>query len=192
MSLTIPLSEPPALTAGETALWQRQLSPDFPAGDWTLNYHFIGPTRINITSTANGTAHEVNISAATTANYTAGTYQVIARVSDGTSVFPVAVATPILEVFIDPATADVPPLTDPRTWAAQTLEQVETALKSLAGKTVSQTTINGTTYTLHDLDKLRKFRGELLSEVRAEEEAAALATGKPSKRMIQVQFTRPY
>jgi len=186
MSLTIPLSEPRLLTAGETALWQRDLSPDFPADTWTLNYHLIGPIRINIASAANGTRHEVNVTAATTANYTAGRYEVIARVSDGTSVFPVAVAHPIIDVRLDPATQDIPPLADPRSWAAQTLEAVEAAIKALAAKTVSQTTINGTTYTLTDLDKLAKLRAQLRAEVTAEDEATA-----GSRRLVYSVFTRP-
>src|SRR5690242_3621696 len=110
MPVTIPLSEPPAINAGESLLWQRDLSPDFPAGTWTLNYFLLGPTRINVTSTANGTRHEVSVNAATTSNYNSGRYQVIARVSDGTNVFPVAVAHPILEVRLDPATQDLPAL----------------------------------------------------------------------------------
>ena len=68
MPLVIPLSEPPALNAGETALWQRDLSPDYPAPTWSLNYYLVGPTRINIASAANGTRHEMSVNAATTAN----------------------------------------------------------------------------------------------------------------------------
>lgn len=181
----IPTAEPRSLTAGETALWQRVLTPDFPAPTWTLNYHLVGPTRINITAGNNGTAHEVNVNTATTSNWKEGNYAVHARVSDGTTTLAVPVLFPVIEIRLDPATADIPPLTDVRSWAAQTLAAVEAAIKSLAAKTVSQTTINGTTYTLVDLDKLIKLRAQLLAEVRAETSAAG--TG----RLVYSVFTRP-
>lgn len=185
MSLTIPNSEPRAINAGETALWQRpDLAADFPAATWTLNYHLVGPTRINITAGTNASVHEVNVNAATTANWNAGTYAVYARVSDGTTVLPVTPLFPTLEVRLDPATSDVPPLNDVRTWAQQTLDAVRGAIKALAAKTVSQTTINGTTYTLANLDSLMKLEAQMAARVASE-------NGGAGSRLILQRFTRP-
>lgn len=185
MAITIPTSEPRAINAGETALWQRpDLAVSYPVATWTLNYHLVGPTRINITAANNAGVHEVNVNAATTGAWNAGTYAVYARVSDGTSVFPVAPTFPTLEVRLDPAAQDVPPLADVRSWAAQTLDAVRAAIKALAGKIVAQTTINGTTYTLADLDKLRRLEADMAARVQSEQ-------GGTGARLIYARFTRP-
>jgi hypothetical protein len=181
---TINQAEPRQVLQGTTALWQRQL-PEYPAPTWTLNYTLIGPERINIVTTPNSGAHEANISPANTANWNAGHYQVYARVSDGTSIFEVNVAQPTLQVILDPITATVP-TADVRSWARKTLDLVETALASLAAKTVSSATVNGTTYTLADLDALRRMRASLQAEVLNEE-----TRDDPSRRLIYTRFSTP-
>lgn len=188
---TIPDAEPRAVTQGETALWQRVLA-DYPAGTWSLNYVFLGPARITINGTTNGTAHELNVPAATTANWAPGRYSVSARVSDGTTVSAITPRFPTIEILEDPATANIPAAdVDVRTWARRTLEAVETALSTLATKTVSVAMVNGTSYTLQDLEALRKFRATLAAEVANEEEASAAAAGVPSRRLVYTRFTTP-
>lgn len=182
MSLPIPTQEPRTLTAGETALWQRSLS-DTPAPTWSVNYYLVGPQRINIASSANGTAHEINVNVATTSNWTPGVYSVRARVSDGASVFPISTAFPTVEIIADPATSEAPPIFDVRTWQVQTLEVVESAIKSLAGKTVSSASVNGTFYTLADIEKLYVLRARLKSEISA--------TEFPRGKLIYTAFRNP-
>lgn len=72
--MTTPTTEPTALVAGDTLLWQRTL-PDYPAGTWTLKYRLINAAgKIDITSTASGTDHLISVAAATSAAYAAGAY----------------------------------------------------------------------------------------------------------------------
>jgi hypothetical protein len=184
MSYLIPQSEPKSVLQNTTAIWQRVLS-EYPASSWSLNYTLIGPTRINIAGGANGSTHEVNVNVATTANWNAGNYEVFARVSDGTQVFAVTPTYATLEVVADPLAVTVP-TSDVRSWAAQTLETVETAIKSLAAKTVSSATVNGTTYTLADMDALMRLRTSLRAEV-VNEDAAA----NPNSRLIYARFSAP-
>jgi hypothetical protein len=192
MSYTIPVNEPRQIRAGETALWQRIL-PDTPAGTWSLNYVLLGPARITIACAANGTAHEANVSAATTANWTAGNYAVTARASDGTLVLPVATLFATVEILADPAAANttIPPTADVRPWAVQALEEVESALLSLASRTTAQATVNGQSYTLQNIAELRALRASLRSEVQALEEAARAAQGLPSPRLVYTRFSTP-
>lgn len=85
-----PTTEPTALYTGDTWSWQRSL-PDYPAsGGWVLKYTLINAAgRINITSTADGDAHLVDVAAATTATYAAGTYTFQAYVEQGTDRYTV-------------------------------------------------------------------------------------------------------
>ena len=181
---TIPQYEPARLIKGETLLFQRVLG-EYPAGTWTLNYTLLGPTSVNITATANGATHEINVTAATTNNYHSGNYVVHARVTDGTSVFPVAVLHQTIEIANNPLTSFTP-LADVRSWARQTLDSVETALAALASKTVSSASVNGTTYTLQDLAALQALRGNLKAEVANEDVSA-----NPSRRLVYARFTSP-
>jgi len=74
--MAIPTIEPDELVAGET--WQWEISDsDYPAGDgWVLTYALLdsATNQIAIVATANGDAHLVDEAFATTAAYTAGTY----------------------------------------------------------------------------------------------------------------------
>lgn len=181
---TINQYEPRVVTQGETALWQRVVS-DYPAPTWSLNYVLIGPNIVNVTGAANGLVHEINVNIATTVNWTAGNYAVYAQVSNGTEIFPVATLYPTIQVRSNPSAVNTFTV-DQRSWARQTLEVVETALKTLAAKTVSSASVNGTTYTLQDMDQLLKLRSRCLTEI-ANEDAQA----NPSRHIVYTRFTKP-
>jgi hypothetical protein len=84
MSTTIPTTEPASARAGDTWRWQRTLS-DYPASTWTLSYTlFNAAGKVSIAATADGDDHLVSVAPATTAAYTAGRYDWVAHVSDGT------------------------------------------------------------------------------------------------------------
>lgn len=184
-TIVIATVEPRYVTAGETALWQRDL-PDYPASTWSLNYYLRGANgspAVNIAASANGSVHEVNVNVATTSNWTAGNYAVYARVSDGTLVFPVAPQFPWIEVKANPTSANIPNISDVRPWQYQALEDVEAALLALSSKTVTQASVNGTFYGLVDIDKLYGLRTKLKNEI------AAIET--PAGRLVYTRFTNP-
>lgn len=81
----IPSIEPSSLTAGDTVKWTRSLS-DYPAPTWVLKYRLINAAgKIDITASASGSDHLVNVSAATSAGWTSGTYSWQAYVEGGSS-----------------------------------------------------------------------------------------------------------
>lgn len=68
-------SEPLIIIAGDTVSWQKTI-PDYPASQgWTLHYRLINAAgKIDITGSASGDDHVINIPAATSAPYVAGKY----------------------------------------------------------------------------------------------------------------------
>lgn len=89
MTTDIATIEPDSFIAGDTLKWQKTLS-DYKASDsWVLSYALRGASQINITATADGDDHLVNVPAATTAGYAAGYYRWIASVSKGSERYSV-------------------------------------------------------------------------------------------------------
>jgi len=72
---SVPSVEPDTIFAGDSLTWNIS-NGDYKASDgWTLEYILLTSTgQITITSTASGDDHLVTVAKATTANYTAGTY----------------------------------------------------------------------------------------------------------------------
>ena len=68
-------SEPLIIIAGDTLSWQKSVL-DYPASQgWTLNYRLINAAgKIDITSTASGDDHVINVTPAASAAYPAGQY----------------------------------------------------------------------------------------------------------------------
>ena len=75
MAQTVQTREPSSIVAGDTVAWQKAL-PDFLASaGWVLKYRLINVAgKYDITASASGDNHAVNVSAATSAAYAAGAY----------------------------------------------------------------------------------------------------------------------
>ena len=96
--------EPEKLTSGVTWKWKKTLS-DYPASEWTLTYYFrkSGATATSFSASADGDTHLVTVTAATTAGYAAGVYDIIGVVVKSAEKY--VVFDGILEVLTNPATA---------------------------------------------------------------------------------------
>ena len=89
MGYTIPSVEPSSARAGDTWQWTRTLA-DYPASVWTLTYSLWNASAdITIVASASGDDHSVSVAGATTGAYSAGRYDWVARVSDGTDTYTV-------------------------------------------------------------------------------------------------------
>lgn len=193
MAITIPDVEPTELRAGETWAWTRSLS-DYSATGWTLTYTAINSAaKITLTATATGSAHLVSVPAVTTTgtggvtgtdSYTAGTYSLVGRVTDGTSVY--GVYSGVLKVLPDLAAATT---YDTRSTAKQLLEALDAFL--LAKATASQLDVVETAIAdrriRRDRAALLKWRSELQIEVAREDAAANGIRGN----RYYVRFARP-
>jgi hypothetical protein len=190
MAITIPEVEPTELRAGETCTWKRSWS-DYSATGWTLTYTAINSAgKITFSGTATGTAHLVSVPAVSatgvvgTDSYTAGTYSMIGRVTDGTSVYSVYDGLLVVLPNLAAATSY-----DTRSTAKQLLDALDAYLLDKA--TANQLDVIETAIAdrriRRDKASLLKWRSDLKIEV-AREDAAA--NGEAGNRYY-VRFARP-
>ena len=77
MATDISTKEPETFRAGDTVKWKKALDCYKASDGWTLKYSFRGTAgTIDITSSASGDDHLIEVSAATSAAYGAGLYAV--------------------------------------------------------------------------------------------------------------------
>lgn len=128
MAYTVPTSEPTELRVGDTWQWRREDLGDYPASTWTLTYYFRNATaKFDVAATADGDAFEVSVAKGTTATRTAGFYDWVAMVDDGTERYQVDAGR--IELLPDLALDSV---YDARTFARKMLDSIEDALEARA------------------------------------------------------------
>jgi hypothetical protein len=122
MAHTVPTAVPASLRAGDTATWLRSLA-DYPASDgWVLSYVLVKTgTQIAITSTASGADHLVEVAAATTAGWAAGTYSWQERATLAGKVYTTNTGTLAIVASFAAAVGGL----DARTHAEKTLAALE-------------------------------------------------------------------
>jgi hypothetical protein len=185
MSTTIPTTEPTAACAGDTWRWSRSLS-DYPASTWTLTYTLINASgKVTVAATVDGDTHAVSVPPATTAAYSAGRYDWVAHVSDGTDRYQVGAGS--INVLPDLSAAST---YDGRSHARKMLDAINAMLEGRA--TSAQLDLVSTDFDGRKMDRrpdeLIKMRDRYAAAVAQEEQAAALARGEKIGRMIQVRF----
>ena len=170
MSVTIPTTEPTEIRAGDSVKWTRSLS-DYPASTWTLSYALRGPGEIDITASADGDDHSVSELPATTAGWTEGIYNWVAKVTDGTDTYTIDEGT--VEILED--LAAVTGAYDGRSHAKKVLDAIEAVIEGRASQDQMSYTIAGRSLArtpIPDLLKLRdRYRAEYAQEGRAEKAA---------------------
>lgn len=121
--------EPTSLTAGDTVQWTRSLS-DYPASaGWVLKYRLINAAgKIDITAGASGADHLVNVAAATTAAWAAGTYAWHGYVEKGAERYTIGTGS----IVIRPNLAAEAAGFETRSTAKQILDELEAAYKDYA------------------------------------------------------------
>lgn len=185
MAATIPTIEPTAPRAGDSWQWTRAL-PDYPASSWTLTYTAWNATAafsLVATAAADGSTHSIRATPAATAAHSAGRYDWVARVSDGTDTF--TVATGIWRIL--PAVGSAQ---DSRSHARKMLDAINALLEGRASDgdlDVVRTGI-GDHATQYDPAALIKLRQQYAAAVASEDSAAALARGDQSGRIIRTRF----
>lgn len=185
---TTPTTEPSSITPGDTLKFERTL-PDYPASaGWTIAYELVNSAaRIAFSSTASGDAHAINVSAATTAAYTSGTYAWRARVSNtGGEVHTVGSGTVTVEKSFAAAA-------DGRSQARRMLEAVESMLEGRASSATEMYEIQTPGGGMRKLKylpipDLLKLRDRLRQDVAREDAATRAAAGLQNPGRIQVRF----
>lgn len=187
MSIEIPIIEPSKVRAGDTVTWLKSLA-DYPAGTWTLYYRFINSTaKIDITAAASGSDHLVSVAKATSAVWTAGDYDYVAWVTDGTERVTVAQG----RITVQPDLAAVSAAGyDNRTQAKKMLDAIDAALLSLSSGerlAVVEAEVAARRFK-YDFTGLMKLRNLYAAQVRAEENAERASLGLGSRNKLNVRF----
>lgn len=180
----IPTREPAEIIAGDTLKFKLSMA-DYPAPEWTLKYSLKGPAAIvDITASADGADHLVDVAAATTAGWTAGVYWYQAYVAKGGERYTVREG----QLTVNANLATVSGSHDGRSHVKKVLDALETTLEGKASRDVQEIEINGQRIGKMDPDKLLRWLGvyrQLYRDEQAKERAAqGLATG----RRVLVKF----
>jgi hypothetical protein len=185
MAASIPTVEPTSARAGDTWAWTRE-SYDYPAPSWVLTYTLYSSAAvISFAAAADGTIHSVSLAPATTAAYTAGRYDWVAHVTDGTDRYQVA--SGVITVLPDVAEAAT---YDGRSHARKMLDAINALIegRATAGDLDVVRTSTGDRATDWDLPSLMKLRQQYAQAVRAEDDAARLIRGERPSRFIATRF----
>jgi len=160
----VPLVEPLRFEAGSTLLFQKSF-PDYSGTTWSLNYYLRSPAlaAINIAATANGSDFLVNIPAATTASWAAGTYLMSGEVSLSPDRFTIYQN----EIVIQP-NAQAASTLDYQTWAQKTLAIVEAVISGAMARRDVSYSINGRSISSMTHIKLLESRAWLRAEIAQE------------------------
>jgi hypothetical protein len=177
-------------TLGDTFSLTSNLS-EYPASDgWTLKHRFVpragAATPIEITCTSDGDAHVALVAAAVTAEWDAGTYTFASYVEDGAGETHTT-ETGELILLPDPREATT---LDTRTDAAVALDNVRAMLQGVASKNVQRYEINGRSLEHYSIPDLIALEAKLVSDVKREQNAVALAAGNGSRRKIFARVGR--
>lgn len=174
-STNYPTEEPDELNAGDRWTWKRDDLGDYGSG-YTLSYEltlYTGAAPITLTASLSGSEYLIEIAAATTAGYSAGTYQWVALITRDSDSERVEIARGVLVVNPDPATSAA----DPRTTARKTLDAIEAVIEGRASKDQESYTIGNRSLNRMAIEDLLRLRDAYRREVKREEQADKLKNG---------------
>lgn len=187
MALEIPEIEPDELRAGDTVQWTKDLSDNFPADDgWSLAYTLINQTgKQTISASASGKKFSITVPATTTANYVAGTYTLIGRVSKAGAVHTVYTGTLVVLPDLAQATTH-----DIRSHTKKVLDALEAALEGRATRTELSYSIAGRSISSMNHEQLLEARDRVKREYENELASEHFQKTGINPRRIGLRFNR--
>lgn len=193
MSITALTVEPAEIRAGDTISWLITVA-DYPASSgWTLKYQFSNASAaFTLSSTASGADHAVNVTAETTDDYTAGTYQVLKYVEAGAGATLERVTLAEFSTKVLPFRAGSSVASDQRSHVKKTLDSLEALIEGRASRADEEYEIDtgGTRRRLKFLKpkELLEWRSHYNTLYKQELAADAVAQGKPSGGRILMRL----
>lgn len=179
--------EPDELVAGDTFHFKRTLA-DYLAPAWSLAYSGRAGNgqKIDITSTASGTDHDITIAAATTQTWLEGRYLLEGYAVNAGTGERHMIYRAWLKIRENLAAKDGS--FDPRSHARKVLDAIEAVLEGRATDDIMDSTIEGVQIRRMTVPDLILLRDRYLGEWRRELEAERLKKGLGSKRLIKARF----
>jgi hypothetical protein len=181
---------PPRFTIGDTLAFTKTLAAYPASAGWVLHYRLV-PRGITGSAqtfygTASGDSHVIDVPAATTAAWQPATYTWASWVTDGTDSHTLEAGS--TQLLINPRTTAAP--LDLRSDAQIALDNVRAVIQGKASADVYSYTIAGRSLQRYAMAELVALESRLVSQVRAEQRAAAIAAGRPDPRKIHVRLGR--
>ncbi len=159
---------PTTLRAGDTWKWKSAFA-DYPASEgWALSTAFRGEVVLDVAAVADGDAWISTATATATAGVAAGRYTWVSRVTKDGEVY--TVGSGVIEIL--PNLAAQSAGYDGRTDAEKQLAAAEASLTALLSKKSSSVSFGDQSYTIQDIEKLKRVRDELRQQVTNEKAAA--------------------
>ncbi len=190
MAFTIPTTEPESLIAGVSWQWTKDLSEFKPDDGWILNYYFVlaastaDDNKFTIVTTSVGVnVHTVDVEEAVTALYTVGLYHYQGIVTDGTDTH--LAITGQLTVVQDFSGT----VTDPRSWACQALDALESSIAGTADATQLSYTIDGIQVSEMSPGQKMQWLESLRRICEAEQQENNIDNGRGNNRVGRYKFT---
>ena len=177
---------PREMTAGDSVSFDVRIA-DYPAPDWQLFYTLFNATEvITLTSAADDEDHAFTVAASVTANWTPGRYDWTAYAT-GPDDARVTLTTGSAIIRVNPAALTA---TDGRSHARRMLEALEATLEGTATAEQLDTlrAKHGDRDWQRDTAKLIELRDLYRREVRAEDQAEAMARGDQVSTSLKVRF----
>jgi hypothetical protein len=177
------------LVSGTTLNFTTYVADYLPTDGWVLKFRLIPRTTgtpIDITTTqdaTDSTLHRAQVTAATTAGWTAGEYSWASWVELGTEKYAVSGGT--ITVAPNPIVAST---LDSRSAARIALDNVRAVIAGNASRGILSYTIAGRSLERYSMADLLKLESSLRAEVQREENCAAMAAGLPSRRKTYVRL----
>jgi len=171
---SVPSVEPDSFFAGDSLTWKIS-DGDYKASDgWTLEYILLNSTsKITITTSASGDDHLVEVAKATTANYTAGTYDWRAYFYDADERYEYKVGTMVVKA--DWTTAST---LDTRSHAKTMLDALEATLQGKATQDQEEIKIGDREIKRMSHKQLIEARNFYKEEYQREQDAEAIDNGE--------------
>lgn len=178
--------EPQTIRAGDFVTWMKSLA-DYPAdAGWSLAYTLINAAgKITINASASGADHLVAVAATATANYVAGSYIWMARVTKGSESYTIGTGT----IDILPNLAALTTF-DGRSHAKVMVEAIEAAIQGRASALQLRMSINNRSIEFLSPSELIKWLSFYRAEVAKEGQLETIKRTGKNPRNIGVRCVR--
>lgn len=184
----IATQEPLQFTVGETVSWTKEFDGYSAADGWELNYHLINSSgKLSLVwgteISADGSGFLIEIPAATTETYEAGTYSFQAWLDNAGEKVLAASG----QIEIRPSFASLQKH-DFRSHARIVLDNIQAVLQKTATLEQKSYSIDGRSLEKIPLPELLALRDVYRAEVRAEDAAGRVAAGLDSGKKLKLRF----
>lgn len=184
MAPAIQWREPQEFSAGDTLTFERSL-PDYPASaGWSLDYELRGGAQaISFQSTADGDAHKVTVTPATTATWAPGSYVLTGYATLASTGERHQFYYDTFTIWENKQTAA--PDAPEKTFAQQMVEQIELVLLAKAGNDLAASKLGETQFQYMTHEQLRAEHGYWVTVRRQEIAKLNAKSGRPTGNKIR-------